>query len=386
MSHQNLPADAPQHPTPRTSAGSVRHADPHTQAPFPNQSPSPSPASPVETIEQPSLTTPQLRSVGTTHTVPATVRDADAMTADALAQRHQAITRLGVVPTRATQTSAQRGTATLADPTPSSGGNVHALAIPEQATPAPSNEASTPTLGTRRPGTADLTAVPASPHDNAQPATPGSTPLPTTSADNAPDSTQTQASRAATTTPASSPALTPAPQLKALDAISSPATATAPDNTTSTGSAGNTVALGNTAAVGSPSDASPAATVDTTAERNARAAGPTLPEARAWARQLVQAVSEVLAGDRPISQLVRFTDDAVFNDLNRRVRLLGLTTTATTRGTKERSAVRSIRVYIPVAQVAEVAAHVRHGDRSRAIALRMEVRRNRWICTALELG
>lgn len=114
--------------------------------------------------------------------------------------------------------------------------------------------------------------------------------------------------------------------------------------------------------------------------------GPVVPDARAWGSRLVQAVSEVLAGDRPISQMVRFTDEAVFTELNRRVRLLGLSTTATGRGSKERSAVRSVRVCKPTEHVAEVAAHVRHGDRSRAIALRMEIRRNRWVCTALELG
>jgi hypothetical protein len=101
---------------------------------------------------------------------------------------------------------------------------------------------------------------------------------------------------------------------------------------------------------------------------------------------LAQAVSEVLAGDRPISQMVRFTDEAVFTELNRRVRLLGLNTTANGRGSKERSAVRSVRVCTPSDRVAEIAAHVRHGERSRAIALRMEIRRNRWVCTALELG
>jgi hypothetical protein len=101
---------------------------------------------------------------------------------------------------------------------------------------------------------------------------------------------------------------------------------------------------------------------------------------------LAQAVSEVLAGDRPISQLVRFTDEAVFADLNRRVRLLGLTTTATARGAKERSSVASVRVCTPAKEIAEIAAHVRHGNRSRAVALRLEVRRNRWVCTALELG
>ncbi|MFF1821432.1 Rv3235 family protein [Kribbella sp. NPDC058245] len=113
---------------------------------------------------------------------------------------------------------------------------------------------------------------------------------------------------------------------------------------------------------------------------------PGLPEARAWGGRLAQAVSEVLAGDRPVAQLVRFTDEDVFVELNRRVRLLGLTTTANGRGTHERCALRSVRVCRPSSGVAEIAAHVRHGGRSRAIALRMEVRRNRWVCTALEVG
>jgi hypothetical protein len=113
---------------------------------------------------------------------------------------------------------------------------------------------------------------------------------------------------------------------------------------------------------------------------------PALPDAQAWASRLVQAVTEVLAGDRPIGQLIRWTDPVVFSDLNRRVRVLGLTTTATARGSKERCAVRSVHVSAPTPEVAEVAAHVRHGDRSRAVALRLEVHRGRWVCTALELG
>lgn len=112
---------------------------------------------------------------------------------------------------------------------------------------------------------------------------------------------------------------------------------------------------------------------------------PGLPDARLWGGRLAQAVSEVLAGDRPISQLVRFTDDQVFLELNRRVRLLGLNSTAGTRGAKEKSTLRSVRVFMPNPAIAEVAAHVRHGDRSRAVALRLEIRRNRWVCTALEL-
>lgn len=113
---------------------------------------------------------------------------------------------------------------------------------------------------------------------------------------------------------------------------------------------------------------------------------PVLPDAQAWALRLVQAITEVLAGDRPIGQLVRWTDALVFTDLNRRVRVLGLTTTAGARGAQGRCAVRSVHVSAPAPQVAEVAAHVRHGGRSRAVALRLEVRRGRWVCTALVLG
>ncbi|GAA1577435.1 hypothetical protein GCM10009804_37520 [Kribbella hippodromi] len=114
--------------------------------------------------------------------------------------------------------------------------------------------------------------------------------------------------------------------------------------------------------------------------------GVPVPEARAWGARLAQAVSEVLVGDRPISQLVRFVDESVFADVNRRVRMLGMTSTAGSRGAKEKSTMRSVRVFMPEPSIAEVSAHVRHGDRSRAIALRMEIRRNRWVCTALELG
>jgi hypothetical protein len=36
--------------------------------------------------------------------------------------------------------------------------------------------------------------------------------------------------------------------------------------------------------------------------------------------------------------------------------------------------------------VAEVSGHVRHAGRSRALAARLERRRDRWVCTALLLG
>ncbi|MGC4944061.1 Rv3235 family protein [Kribbella sp. DT2] len=115
-------------------------------------------------------------------------------------------------------------------------------------------------------------------------------------------------------------------------------------------------------------------------------AGPAVPDVRDWAARLVQAIAETVGGDRPVSQLLRWTDTAVYVDVHRRVRLLGLTTTAGKRAAKGRSAVRSVHVCQPDRGVAEVAAHLRTGGRSRAMALRLEIRRGRWVCTALELG
>ncbi len=114
-------------------------------------------------------------------------------------------------------------------------------------------------------------------------------------------------------------------------------------------------------------------------------AGP-VPAPKDWAARFVQAVVEVIAGDRPLQQLVRWTDERVYADLSRRVRILGLTTSAASRHRTERSHVRSVHIFQPRPDAAEVAAHVRHGSRSRAVAARLEADRARWRCTALRLG
>lgn len=113
---------------------------------------------------------------------------------------------------------------------------------------------------------------------------------------------------------------------------------------------------------------------------------PTVPAARDWAGRFVQAVVEVIAGDRPLQQLIRWTDERVYADLSRRVRILGLTTSAASRHRTERSHVRSVHVFQPRPDAVEVAAHVRHGRRSRAVAARLEADHARWRCTALLLG
>jgi hypothetical protein len=111
---------------------------------------------------------------------------------------------------------------------------------------------------------------------------------------------------------------------------------------------------------------------------------PALAAPRPWAGRLVQAVVEVLAGDRPAAQLARWTTAGVYYDLQR----------TATRAARERSVfahrptadvVRSLHVSEPADGVAEVCALVDGGRRVRALALRIEDLDGRWQCTKLRL-
>lgn len=109
-------------------------------------------------------------------------------------------------------------------------------------------------------------------------------------------------------------------------------------------------------------------------------------EVRAWAARLAQAVVEVVAGQRPVSQLVRWTAPDVHRDLERRALLVRRAAGAALGSPAIRPQVRSIHICRPTALCAEVSVHVRHGGRSRALAMRMERRGDRWQCTVLEFS
>jgi hypothetical protein len=109
-------------------------------------------------------------------------------------------------------------------------------------------------------------------------------------------------------------------------------------------------------------------------------------ELQAWAARFAQATVEVLGGDRPLSQLLRLTTARVYTDLDRRVRILGRATPGPRGRRTVRPQVRSVHVFRPGPDSAEVSVHVRHGHRSRAIAARLEWRDDRWLCVALQLG
>lgn len=108
-----------------------------------------------------------------------------------------------------------------------------------------------------------------------------------------------------------------------------------------------------------------------------------LPEPRRWSGRFVQAVVEVLAGDRPAAQLVRWTSTDAYDEVASRV--LDVADRADGRG-RTRAVVRSVHVSEPSDGIAEVAATVHRGMRTTAVALRLEGLDGRWQCTAIELG
>jgi hypothetical protein len=107
-------------------------------------------------------------------------------------------------------------------------------------------------------------------------------------------------------------------------------------------------------------------------------------DVRSWAARLAQAVVEVVGGQRPVSQLVRWTAADVHRDLERRALLVRRAAGAAPRAVRPQ--VRSVHVCRPSTEVAEVSVHVRHGHRSRAVAMRLERCNERWLCTVLEFG
>jgi hypothetical protein len=105
--------------------------------------------------------------------------------------------------------------------------------------------------------------------------------------------------------------------------------------------------------------------------------------------RIVQAVVEIVGGDRPVSQVLRWTSPSVYQDLGRRAQLVARAVgrrpgQGGIQGTRPQ--VVAVHTCFVAAEVAEVSAHVRYGRRSRAVAARFELRRDRWMCTALEFA
>lgn len=109
-----------------------------------------------------------------------------------------------------------------------------------------------------------------------------------------------------------------------------------------------------------------------------------------WVRRYLQVAVEIVAGDRPASQVLRHTDADVYADLIRRATLVaragGHAPGAGRASMAVRPTVLGCRTSMVCDDALEACVHVRYGERSRAVAARFEVRRDRWVCVALEFA
>ena len=107
------------------------------------------------------------------------------------------------------------------------------------------------------------------------------------------------------------------------------------------------------------------------------------------AARIGAAVVEIVGGDRPVSQLLRWTTPEVYQDLARRAHLVARSV-GRRPGTGGLQAVRPQLVAAHTSFIsqssAEVSLHVRYGERSRAVAARFELIQGRWQVCALEFA
>ncbi|MCI1640913.1 MAG: Rv3235 family protein [Actinomyces sp.] len=119
-----------------------------------------------------------------------------------------------------------------------------------------------------------------------------------------------------------------------------------------------------------------------------------LPDPRQWASGLAQGVMEILQGLRPLTQLRRWVVPALYEELEaargRAAPATGSGNAAPGSGppTRVAPACRAQSAHAwPVREgVVEVCVTVRVGARTRAVAMRLEDFRGRWLATALDVG
>ncbi|MEP9364244.1 Rv3235 family protein [Nocardioides sp. CN2-186] len=116
---------------------------------------------------------------------------------------------------------------------------------------------------------------------------------------------------------------------------------------------------------------------------------PTRRSIEEWARRYAQAAVEIVGGDRPVTQLLRWTSREVYDDLERRAQLVaraGRHQPGQGRVQPVRPRVQGVHTCFLSREAVEVSVHVRYGERSRAVAARFERTDKRWCCVALEFA
>ena len=105
-----------------------------------------------------------------------------------------------------------------------------------------------------------------------------------------------------------------------------------------------------------------------------------------FTKRFGSALVDVLAGDRGPAQLLRCVTPEVYDLLVARSRALAGTCGRDQRLRRARARVCSVHVFCPAADVAEFSMHVQHGQRSRAVAGRLELQERQWVCVKLQFG
>ena len=110
----------------------------------------------------------------------------------------------------------------------------------------------------------------------------------------------------------------------------------------------------------------------------------------AFVGRYLQAAVEIAAGDRPVGQVLRHTAPEVFEALSERSRAVRAAGGAPAHGPAGTNPARPVVVGVRTALIRddalEASAHVRYGRRSRAVAARFEIVRDRWQCVAMQWG
>lgn len=110
-----------------------------------------------------------------------------------------------------------------------------------------------------------------------------------------------------------------------------------------------------------------------------------------WSSAFLQACVETILGERPVSQLVRWTTPAIHEEIATRAETVAAAAGGTlgllrARRAGGRPQVSSVRTCFLGTDRVEVCAVVRHATRSRCVAARMEKVAGRWQCTQIRFG
>lgn len=108
-----------------------------------------------------------------------------------------------------------------------------------------------------------------------------------------------------------------------------------------------------------------------------------LPEPTNWARRLLVGLVESADGRRPLNQLASMLSPSVGRGLGSEFERAAI---AGDGHWLQHGSVRTVRGDEFTDGIAELCATLDVGNRVRAVALRLENRRGRWLCTRLHLG